>query len=248
MNVLGIIPSRYGSTRFPGKPLVEISGKSMINRVFDQARKSGLLTKVIVATDDNKIYDHVKGFGGNVLMTDKKHNNGTSRCLEVMTLLENFGQKFDAVVNIQGDEPFINPHQIDSIVNILTKPNAQIATLAKKITSSEELFNPNVVKIVMSKDKQALYFSRQAIPFNRSIENNLWIENADYFKHIGLYGYKTSVLKKVGVLDEGVLENTEKLEQLRWLENGLRIDVEITEFESIAIDTPEDLLKLETNV
>ena len=246
MRSVGIIPSRYASTRFPGKPLIDIKGKSMIQRVYEQVSKSSLLSEVIVATDDDRIYNHVSSFGGKVLMTSVDHANGTSRCKEVISLLEKNNEFFDVAVNIQGDEPTINPIQIDSVINLFKGNEVQIATLAKKITQSEELFDPNVVKVVITNDKKALYFSRQAIPMIRGIDISAWLAQSTYFKHIGLYGYRVDVLKHIIELPLGNLEQAESLEQLRWLENGICVSVDITDIESIAIDTPDDLLKLET--
>lgn len=247
MKSIGIIPSRYASTRFPGKPLITIKGKTMIQRVYEQAIKSRKLSTVIVATDDSRIYDHVKGFGGKVLMTDIKHTNGTARCNQVISILEAKDEYFDIVVNIQGDEPYINPEQIDNVVSIFDDDKVQIGTLAKKISGNKELFNPSVVKVVLNNRNNALYFSRQPIPMLREVDNNYWLDNFTFFKHIGLYAYKINILKSIVNMSIGKLEQAEKLEQLRWLENGIPISVNITDFESIAIDTKEDLQKLETN-
>jgi len=246
MKSIGIIPSRYASTRFPGKPLVDIKGKTMIQRVYEQAIKSKRLSYIVVATDDDRIYNHVKSFGGNVLMTDTTHLNGTTRCNQVISLLENQGKHYDVAINIQGDEPYINPIQIDSVISIFDKGNVEISTLAKKIDSDEELFDSNVVKVVFSKYNKALYFSRHAIPMVRGVEKLNWLNNFEFYKHIGIYGYKTDVLKKIADMSTGRLEQAEKLEQLRWLENGISISINITDYESIAIDTKNDLLKLET--
>ena len=247
MKSIGIIPSRYASTRFPGKPLVVINGKSMICRVYEQALKSQKISKVIVATDDESIFNHVKSFDGEVMMTDVKHSNGTSRCNEIISLLEDRGESYDVAVNIQGDEPYINPEQIDSIVGLFENENVLIGTLAKKINENDELFDPNVVKLVMDNDNNALYFSRHAIPMLRGIEKKGWLDQATFYKHIGIYGYKTNILKKIINIPVGKLEQAEKLEQLRWLENGIPVTVDITDYESVAIDTINDLLKLETN-
>ncbi len=245
--VIGIIPSRYGSTRFPGKPLAVINGKPMIQHVYERSLFCSDLNKLVVATDDKRIFDAVVGFGGNVIMTNPNHENGTARCKEVIDKLEEKGESFDFAINIQGDEPRINPEQISSVAALFHNNNAQIATLAKKITEYSELINPNVVKVVMGNKNNAIYFSRQAIPFNRDAESHIWINHTNYYKHIGIYGYNVDVLKTIINLPEGVLEKSEKLEQLRWLENNINISIDITEYENIAIDTPEDLLKLETN-
>jgi len=249
MKILGIIPSRFASTRFPGKPLAMINGKTMIQRVYQQAKQAESLQKVVVATDDNRIYDHVKDFEGAVVMTSAKHQNGTSRCAEVIEILESSmpETKFDVVVNIQGDEPYIHPLQIDTVAGIFNDNEAEIGTLVKKITSEKELTNPNVVKVVFTNRRLALYFSRQPIPFFRDVPADEWINQRDFYKHIGIYGYRTAVLKKLSGLPVGELETAEKLEQLRWLENGYPIKVEITDFESIAVDTPKDLLKFNNN-
>ncbi len=246
MKSIGIIPSRYASTRFPGKPLVDIKGKSMIQRVYEQTVKSKILSKSVVATDDERIYDHVKGFGGEVLMTDISHTNGTSRCNQVIELLENKGENYDVVINIQGDEPYINPEQIDSIVRLFENDKVQIGTLAKEIKSADELFNPNVVKVVLGNDNNALYFSRQSIPMLRGVDDSNWLEEFIFFKHVGIYGYRTNILREIVNMPVSKLEQAEKLEQLRWLENGIPVSVDITDYESVAIDTPDDLLKLET--
>lgn len=246
MKSIGIIPSRYGSTRFPGKPLVIIKGKSMIQRVYEQVAKSNRISKIVVATDDEQIFNHVKKFNGEVMMTDINHTNGTSRCNEIISVLEKKDEFFDVVVNIQGDEPYINPKQIDSIINLFKNKNVQIGTLAKKINLFDELFDPNVVKLVLDNKNNALYFSRHSIPMIRGINEKDWLNNFSFFKHIGIYGYKSNILKEIANMPEGKLEHVEKLEQLRWLENGIPISVDITDFESIAIDTYDDLLKLET--
>lgn len=249
MKILGIIPSRYASTRFPGKPLADVQGKSMISRVYEQAGRSESLSDLIVATDDQRIFDHVKSFNGSVVMTAADHKNGTSRCQETVELLrqKNPGLIYDAVVNIQGDEPFIDPVQIDSVCELMKLQGTEIATLVKKIESHGELFNPNVVKVAAGLSGRALYFSRNAIPFLRDYPEEKWTEHHVYYKHIGIYAYRTDVLARLVNLEPGRLEKAEKLEQLRWLENGYQIMVEQTDFESIAIDTPEDLSKINNN-
>ncbi len=245
MNFIGIIPARFGSTRFPGKPLIDISGKTMIQRVYEQAKKATSLTAVYVATEDERIERHVLGFGGKVIMTSPHAKTGTDRCLEAYEKQLNFDIAIDnIIINIQGDEPFIDPLQIDLICNCFNDDKTEIATLTKKISTIEELQNPNVVKLVKSKNGEALYFSRQAIPFIRDFEQNKWIENSDFFKHIGIYAYKASVLKKISLLPISILEKAESLEQLRWLENGFAIKVAETTLESISIDTPEDIKNL----
>ena len=240
---LGIIPARYDSSRFPGKVLVDIAGKSMIQRVYEQAKKATSLDEVVVATDDERVFQAVEKFGGQVVFTDKNHQSGTDRCAEVIKF-DHF-QDFDIVVNIQGDEPYIQPEQIDKAVLFL-KDNLlfKIATLAKKIDDRQPLFSPNVVKVVFGKAQNALYFSRNAIPYLRDIGLGNWLDSADFYKHIGLYAFRKEALTTVAQLPIGRLENLEKLEQLRWLENGFSIGVEITELETIGIDTPEDLLSI----
>lgn len=241
MKILGIIPSRYGSTRFPGKPLIDIDGKSMIQRVFEQAKKSTLLSDVVVATDDDRIFNHVKGFGGNVIMTSSSHESGTERCAEVVEKMPN---NFDVVINIQGDEPFINPEQINQLCTCFEDPKTEIATLIKKITNEEELFNPNRPKVTIDNAQFATMFSRNTIPELKNIDKKDWLKNHTFYKHIGIYGYRATLLKTISGLAPSPLEIKEKLEQLRWLENGYAIKVAITPYEAIAIDTPEDLKKI----
>jgi 3-deoxy-manno-octulosonate cytidylyltransferase (CMP-KDO synthetase) len=237
--ILGIIPARYASTRFPGKPLVMIDGKPMIQCVYEQALKSEL-DAVVVATDDIRIADAVRSFGGNVVMTSENHPSGTDRCAEA---LENFKGDWKAVVNIQGDEPYIQPSQINAIASLL-KSGAPIATLVKKIDSVEELTNINSPKVVISSNGNALYFSRQPIPFQKGVAINDWLNHGTYYKHIGIYGYQAEVLPKLTQLKQGVLEMAESLEQLRWLENGYSIMTAETTENTVAIDTPEDLSRL----
>lgn len=246
MNIAGIIPARYASTRFPGKPLAMIGGVSMIRRVYEQCLKADSLNIVVVATDDVRIAEHVKAFNGNVVMTSTEHRSGTDRCNEALKhlMIHNPDQQFDIVVNIQGDEPFIDPSQINAVTNCFKDPEVDIATLARPIDSAEELFNPNAVKVVTGNKKQALYFSRSPIPFIRNFDQNDWISRGSFLKHLGLYAYRSEVLKAIATLPPGILENFESLEQLRWLENGYRISVELTDKEGVSIDTPEDLTKL----
>ena len=241
MKILGIIPARFASTRFPEKALVDIGGKSMVQRVYEQASKSTVLTKVIIATDHIKIYEHVKGFGGEVVMTSENHQSGTDRCMEA---LQQLGSNFDFVINIQGDEPFIKPEQIALLAQTLTS-DTELATLAKKITDQETLFNSNTPKVIWNNKMEAIYFSRQTIPFLRGVSQTEWLSNKDFYKHIGIYAYRTDILKEITQLKTSSLENSESLEQLRWLENGYKIKIAITEFETIGIDTPEDLKKIQ---
>ena len=241
MNILGIIPARYGSTRFPGKPLVSINGVSMIQRVYEQALKSKSLKKVIVATDDERIAQHVLTFNGEVMMTSPQHLSGTDRCAEIILRGK---EKWDAVINIQGDEPYIHPEQIDLLCSCFELKDVSIATLVKQIANIDELFNHNNVKVVLNKKREAIYFSRSPIPYNRNFPEQEWLKHSTYYKHIGIYGYRSSILNEIATLAKTNLEVTESLEQLRWIENGYTIHVAITKHESISIDTPEDLEKV----
>ncbi len=241
MKILGIIPARFASTRFPGKPLVMMDGKTMIERVYTQACKSTSLQKVIVATDNEHIYKAVQAFNGNVVMTSTDHPSGTDRCAEVAGGEQ---EHYDVIVNVQGDEPFIDPKQIDLLVNCFNDATVNIATLIKKISSTAELANPNTPKVVLDDHNNALYFSRQAIPFLKGIPLEQWHEKGEYFKHIGIYAYRPETLAKLVELPLSKLEKAESLEQLRWLEHGFSIRTAVTDIETIAIDTPEDLAKI----
>lgn len=245
MRILGIIPARYGSTRFPGKPLVMIGDKSMIRRVYEQCTKAPSLEKVIVATDDERIFDHVKSWGGNVAMTSENHQSGTDRCNEV---LNQQSEKFDVVVNIQGDEPFIEPSQIEKITESFVNKETQISSLAKKISDPGELFNPNSVKVVIGDKNQALYFSRSVIPFIRGASEDEFLEKHEFYKHLGIYAYRSKILREISQLASSRLEKAESLEQLRWLSAGYHISMQITDIEGVAVDTPEDLSKLTNNL
>ena len=245
MKILGIIPARYASSRFPGKPLVMIDGKSMIRRVFEQARKCTEISEVVIATDSEIIANHIGTFGGNFILTSVHHKSGTERCLEALNIMsKNSASSYDIVINIQGDEPFIDPGQISELIGVFSNPEVSLATLVKKIKSPEELTDPNVVKVIFDRNRKAIYFSRQAIPFVRGKESAEWIGERDFFKHIGIYGYRTDVLRTIVNLPVSSLETAESLEQLRWIENGYPIHIRETEYESIAIDTPADLLKI----
>jgi len=237
MNILGIIPARYASTRFPGKPLVDIGGKSMLQRVYEQCKKANSLHDVIIATDDERIAEHISGFGGNMIMTASNHQSGTDRCAEVIT---KYLGDVDVVINIQGDEPFINPKQIDDLAQAFENPSVKLATMKKKIESESDIQNPNTVKVICGNDGKAIYFSRAPIPFKRNIETTI-----TYYKHIGIYGYKKNILLAITQLPASKLENAENLEQLRWIENGYEIAVIETAIENIAIDTPADLARVE---
>lgn len=241
MKIIGIIPSRFGSTRFPGKPLVDINGKSMIERVYEQAKKAKLVVEVIVATDDDRIFKHVQSFGGKVIMTSSTHESGTERCAEVIYKMN---EPYDVVINIQGDEPFIDPEQINQLCTCFEDSKTDIATLIKKIDTQEDLFNPNRPKVVIDENDFAKMFSRNTIPHLENVAKENWLTKHTFYKHIGIYGYRTAVLKKISQLLPSQLEKKEKLEQLRWLENGYAIKVAITTHEAIAIDTPADLEKI----
>jgi 3-deoxy-manno-octulosonate cytidylyltransferase (CMP-KDO synthetase) len=237
MNILGIIPARYASSRFPGKPLVDIAGKSMIQRVYEQAAKCADLTDVMVATDDDRIFNHVIQFGGKAVMTGDQHQSGTDRCAEVAAVHTDY----DVIINIQGDEPYIEPEQISKLAACFTAPDVQIATLIKRIKNEQELHNPNSPKVVVNKLNEAIYFSRSALPHIRGEEPENWLEFYTYYKHIGIYAYRADVLQQITKLEVSSLEKAEALEQLRWIENGYRIKVAETEFETYAVDTPADL-------
>jgi 3-deoxy-manno-octulosonate cytidylyltransferase (CMP-KDO synthetase) len=244
MKILGIIPARYASSRFPGKPLVVIHGKTMIQRVYEQAAQCDKLVNLIVATDSEAICSNVRLFGGNVMMTGEHHNSGTERCHEVVENLRLAGEHYDCVINIQGDEPFIEPEQIKQVADCFNDPQTELATLIKRIISSEELISDNVVKVVADKQGYALLFSRSVIPFVRGKDQDEWLSSTAYYKHIGIYGYTTRVLGNIVALPVSKLESAESLEQLRWLDHGYRIKTHITEYESLAIDSPADLLKI----
>jgi 3-deoxy-manno-octulosonate cytidylyltransferase (CMP-KDO synthetase) len=238
----GIIPARYASSRFPGKPLAVIGGKPMIQRVYEQASRS--LDTLYVATDDTRIYDAVMNFGGKAIMTMAEHQSGTDRCSEAVTVLKNEkGINADVVVNIQGDEPFIRPEQIDQLISCFADNSVGIATLVRKVEPGEDIFNINHPKVVLDLSGNAIYFSRNVIPFIRGQEMSKWTLLHQYFKHIGLYAYKTEILNRITLLPGSSLEKAESLEQNRWLENGYRIRTAVTEWESFCIDTPADLEK-----
>ena len=238
-----LIPARYASTRFPGKPLVEIAGKPMIQHVYEKA--TAVSEHVYVATDDERIYDTVIRFGGRAVMTATTHKSGTDRCYEAyQKVKELLQQDFEVIVNVQGDEPFILPEQIEALISRFEEPDIQIATLAKPFEKNEEKFDPNKVKIVFSQQHMALYFSRCPIPFCRGVDQGEWLTRTPYYKHVGMYAYRPVVLESITRIPQGILEKAESLEQLRWLENGYKIAVSITHHESIGIDTPEDLKKI----
>ena len=252
MKIIGIIPARFASVRFPGKPLADIGGKPMIRRVYEQVSKAASVSEVVVATDDERILAAVTDFGGKALLTSSEHQSGTDRCAEVARKFPGY----DIVINVQGDEPFIDPAQIDELASCFDiqrkaggengkaqggNTTVELASLYKKITSVEELQNPNLPKIVMNEKKEAIYFSRFPVPYLRGIPAEKWLEHRDYYKHIGIYGYRRDVLLKITELPPSALEQSESLEQLRWLENGYKIQLAETLASSHAIDTPEDL-------
>jgi 3-deoxy-manno-octulosonate cytidylyltransferase (CMP-KDO synthetase) len=236
----GIIPARYASSRFPGKPLAMIGNRSMIQRVYEQASKS--LDLVFVATDDRRIYDAVIDFGGKAVMTSPDHQSGTDRIAEAADLIESeTGRKIDIVVNIQGDEPFIKPEQINLVKDCFMDEKVVIATLVRKAEPGEDIFNPNQPKVILNSLGDAIYFSRATIPYVRDADKSEWAGKHNFYKHIGLYAYRTDTLKIITRLKASSLEKSECLEQNRWLENGFRIRTAITIWESIGIDTPGDL-------
>lgn len=246
MQFIGVIPARYASTRFPGKPLVNIQGKSMIRRVYEQCIQSGVFSHVVVATDDARIYDHVADFG-QVVYTSVDHQSGTDRCQEAVAQLSGQLQLSpgDVVVNIQGDEPFIQPGQIQSLCACFQNPQTRIATLVKPLHDIDAILNENIVKVVRDQHGKALYFSRLPVPFVRGKAPQDWLSSGpSWFKHIGMYAYTLAALTEITALPVSMLERSEALEQLRWLENGYEIFTAITHQESIAIDTPEDLTKI----
>lgn len=239
--ILGIIPARFASTRYPGKPLIDIEGKTMIQRVYEQASKSKSLSKVVVATDDARIYEHVESFGGIAVMTKENHPSGTDRCWEA---LQNLNEDFQYVINIQGDEPFIDPSQIDSLAAVLQDGKTELATLIIPVNDHALLFDMGEVKVVLNTQKEALYFSRMVIPYIKGIAQENWHEHHAYYRHVGMYAYRKDILAQVTQLSVSSLEQAESLEQLRWLEHGFKIKCALTDFESHCIDTPEDVQKV----
>jgi 3-deoxy-manno-octulosonate cytidylyltransferase (CMP-KDO synthetase) len=239
--VAAIIPARFASTRFPGKPLVDLGGKPMIQRTYERVKAVKGFDRIIIATDDQRIYDAAQGFNAEVMMTSSEHLTGTDRCAEVLSRL---GETVDYVVNIQGDEPFIEPAQLEEVAAGFSS-GAPILTLIKKITDPETLFNVNTPKVVCDVDGNALYFSRQTIPFLRGVEPSEWLNQHTFFKHIGLYAYRADILSGLSALKPTSLELAESLEQLRWIQNGIQIKAIETQFETIGIDSPEDLEKIQ---
>ncbi|MDR2775103.1 MAG: 3-deoxy-manno-octulosonate cytidylyltransferase [Tannerella sp.] len=242
MRFLGIIPSRYASTRFPGKPLVDMDGKPMIQRVYERVLST--TDRLYVATDDERIAEAVRNFGGDVLLTSGRHNSGTDRCYEAYCKA---GEDFDVVINIQGDEPFVRPEQIELLKSCFSESGTQIATLVKPFDkegdSEQTVFNPNTPKVVLNNFNEALYFSRSIVPYIRGKEYTEWLKSHTFYKHIGLYAYRVDILKEITALPQSSLEIAENLEQLRWLQYGYKIKAGITNLETIGIDTPEDMEK-----
>jgi len=242
-STLGIIPARYLSTRFPGKPLIDIVGKSMIWRVYEQCLKAEGLSKVYVATDDERIFREITHKGGLAVMTDSDLVNGTARCFDAYQKIVSQTGPFENLVNIQGDEPFIRPEQITEVVNLIKQCDGSIGTLAKVINDPADLNDPNVVKVVLNENKKAMYFSREAIPFIQGVDKSIWLKKKTFYKHIGIYAFKTSCINAINSLPQTEPEKAESLEQLRWLGHGHTISVGISEFQTISVDTPSDLEK-----
>lgn len=241
MKFIAIIPARYASSRFPGKPLADMAGKPMIQRVYEQVQKA--VEEVWVATDDERIYNAVSAFGGKAVMTSPEHRSGTDRLNEAY---DKIGKPFNVVINVQGDEPFIHPQQIEALKSCFDSEDVELATLVKpfnKNDSFEVLANPNSPKVIVNKSNEAIYFSRSVIPYIRDLAQNEWLSKHIFYKHIGMYGYRSDILKIITKLPQSTLEKAESLEQLRWIENGYRIRVGYTEQETIGIDTPEDMEK-----
>ncbi len=246
MRFLGVIPARYASTRFPGKPLVDIAGRPMIQRVYERASEA--LEEVWVATDDARIEETVRSFGGNVIMTSAACPSGTDRCKEAAEKISALSNRaYDVVINIQGDEPLLHPEMIEKLKGCFSSDDGgtDIATLANPVARPEEIFNPNEVKVVFDRRGHALYFSRSPVPYVMDVEQSGWFAHHTFYKHVGVYAYRTDVLRKITELAASPLEAVERLEQNRWLENGYKIRVEITNHESVPVDTPEDLERIQ---
>lgn len=241
MKFVAIIPARYASTRFPGKPLADIGGKPMIQRVYEQVKKA--VSEVWVATDDPRIFDAVESFGGKAVMTSPDHKSGTDRIQEAFLKINTDS---DVVINVQGDEPFIQPEQVEALKACFDNSNVELATLVKpfrKEDGFEVLFNPNSPKVVINKKNEAIYFSRSIVPYIRDVHHTEWLDKHVFFKHIGMYAYRSDILGEITKLPQSSLEKAESLEQLRWIENGYKIRVGYTDIETIGIDTPEDMEK-----
>ena len=240
MNILGIIPARYASTRFPGKPLANIKGKTMIRRVFENCKET--LENVIVATDNNLIKNEVIQFGGNVIMTSENHKSGTDRCAEALVKYEKeTGKSFDIIINIQGDEPLIQKEHLTKLIACFNDSKTEIATLINKAETNANIFDPNKPKVIIDKNNYAIYFSRSPIPYLRNFKKEVWHQHHSFYRHLGIYAYRNEILKKITKLPVSGLEIAESLEQNRWIENGFKIKTDITDKSSVSIDTPEDL-------
>ena len=244
LSSIGIIPARYGSTRFPGKPLALIGNKSMLQRVYERSSQSNL-DKVIVATDDVRIFDHVIEFGGEAVMTSEEIGSGTERCASALDIIST---EYEIVLNIQGDEPFINPELINGLIGLFNNHKVQIASPYKIIENEDDLFNPNIVKVIIDDSNFALYFSRSAIPFIRDSEKHEWVKKHNFFAHIGIYAFRTDILSEIVELPVHPLEKAESLEQLRWLANNYSIKLVETSYQSISVDTPDDLDKINLHI
>ncbi len=243
LSFIAIIPARYASTRFPGKPLAVLGGKTVIQRVYEQVSKA--IDNVLVATDDERIFKHVLGFGGKAVITSNQHRSGTDRCWEAY---QSNGGNEDIIINVQGDEPFILPEQIGALKSCFDDETTDIATLVKpfdKARTYSELENPNSAKVVINSNMNAMYFSRSVIPYLRGIDKAMWPSKHQYYTHLGIYAYRAKVLERITSMEPSSLEIAESLEQLRWLENGMTIKVGVTQHSSIGIDTPQDLERAE---
>ncbi len=243
LRFIAIIPARYASTRFPGKPLAQLGGKPVVQRVYERVKS--VIPNAVVATDDERIYDAVKAFGGDVVMTSPNHKSGTDRCWEAY---QKQAREYDVVINVQGDEPFIAQSQLRSIMACFDDEATDIATLVKPFAVEDglqALQNPNSPKVVLDSASRAIYFSRSVIPYLRGVEPDEWLSKHTFYKHIGMYAFRVDALREVTSLPQSSLEKAESLEQLRWLENGYKIGVGITNVETVGIDTPEDLARAE---
>lgn len=244
LKFLGIIPARFASTRFPGKPLADILGKSMIERVYSQAKKASALEEVVVATDDQRILTHVESFGGKAIMTSTNHKTGTDRCHEVISQLP--WNAFDVILNVQGDEPLIDPEQINLLASLFLDPQTEIGTLVRPVTDPEQLENPNVVKVTLALKNRAAWFSRSPIPFVRNYPKKEWLSHHPFYEHIGMYGFTRKALLQIAALGQSINETAESLEQLRWLDYGFSIQAGISSHISCGVDTPDDIAKVIT--
>lgn len=247
MSVLVVIPARYASTRFPGKPLAMLGGETIVSRVWRAVSAMDFVDKTIVATDDERILNHINETAGlpAAMMTAATHHSGTDRCGEVLQRLEQQGEHYDIVINVQGDEPFVSEQQLKALAGCFNNGAADIATLCTPILSTEELLSPNNVKVVVGTNSQALYFSRQPIPYRRGVNQEQWLDGMTYLKHVGIYAFRADTLHEVCNLPAAKIEDCEKLEQLRWLAAGYRIAVRMTDHANIGIDTPADLAEAE---